>query len=135
MGNNTKRVTVYSFDSLDRVSNSKEIVFQNESDSSGTLLSDRDFFYHKNGKLEKEVEKLNSKYSWMANKGSINYIYDNSGNLIQLIQINGASYTCTYDKKGLILTRKMKLKTEPDYFDDKGIDIETFDEYSNTFRR
>jgi len=135
LGNKTKRVIVYTLDSLDRISNSKETVFQNENDSTGTLYSDRDFIYHKNGKLEKEIEKLNSKYSWIANKGSINYVYDNFGNLTHLIRTNAASYVYTYNKEGLVLTRKMKLKTELDYFDDKAIKIETFDKYSYTFRQ
>lgn len=135
LGNKTKRVIVYTLDSLDRISNSKETVFQNENDSTGTLYSDRDFIYHKNGKLEKEIEKLNSKYSWIANKGSINYVYDNFGNLTHLIRTNAASYVYTYNKEGLVLTRKMKLKTESDDLDNKGIDIETFDKYSYTFRQ
>jgi YD repeat-containing protein len=135
LGNKNKRVIVYTFDSLDRISNSTETVFRNENDSTGTLFSDKDFFYLSNGKLEKEIEKLNSKYLWMANKGSINYVYDHIGNLIQIIRTNAASYTYTYNNKGLVLTRKMKLKTEPDDFDDKGINIETFDKYGYTFRQ
>lgn len=135
LGNKTKRVIVYTLDSLDRISNSKETVFQNENDSTGTLYSDRDFIYHKNGKLEKEIEKLNSKYSWIANKGSINYVYDNFGNLTHLIRTNAASYVYTYNKEGLVLTRKMKLKTESDDLDNKGIDIETHYKYSYTFRQ
>jgi YD repeat-containing protein len=71
----------------------------------------------------------------MANNGSIYYVYDNFGNLTQLIRTNAASYTYTYNKKRLVLTRKMKLKTEPDNFDKKGINIETLDKYSYTYRR
>jgi YD repeat-containing protein len=135
LANKTKRVIVYTLDSLDRIANIKETLFQNENDLIGTLLSDRDFFYNKNDKLEKEIEKLNFKNSWMANNGSIYYVYDNFGNLTQLIRTNAASYTYTYNKKRLVLTRKMKLKTEPDNFDKKGINIETLDKYSYTYRR
>jgi YD repeat-containing protein len=135
LGNNTKRVTVNNLDGLDRISNSIETIFQNENDSTGTLLSDRDFIYYSNGKLEKEVEKLNSENSWMANKGSISYVYDNIGNLTHVIRTNAASYIYTYDEKGLILSKKMNLKTEPDAFDDKGINLETFEKYTYTFRQ
>lgn len=135
LGNKVKRVTNNKLDSLGRISNSIETVFYNDNDSIGTLFSDRDFIYAANGKLEKEIEKVNSKNSWMANKGSINYVYDSNGNLKQLINASATSYSYTYNEKGLILTKRSRFKIEPDAFDDKGMDMESFDKYTYTFRQ
>lgn len=135
LGNKAKRVIINKLDSLGRVSNSIETVFQTENDSTGTLFSDRDFYYYPSGKLEKEIEKLNSGYSRMANKGSINYEYDSGGNLIGLMRTNAASYIYTYNEKGLILTKRMKLETYPDAFENIGVKMEAFDKYTYTFRQ
>ena len=134
LGNNIKRVTVNKFDILNRTTSSVETVFQNETDSTGTVFSDKDIFYDNNGKIEREVEKQNSKYSWMANKGSINYVYDLSGNLTQILRTNAASCIYTYNAKGLITTRKMTMNFDSDGIIDTETKIETFDKFSYTFR-
>lgn len=129
-----KRVASNKFDSLNRIINSIETVFQNEKDLTGTVFSDRDFFYGKNGKIEREVEKINSKIFWMANKGSINYVFDLRGNLTQIIRINADSYFFTYNDKGLITTKKTDLKLESDDIIETETKIDTFDKFSYTFR-
>ena len=135
LGNKTKRVTDYKFDSLNRIINSVETFFQNDNDKIGTAFSDRNFFYNIDGKIEQEVEKLNNKYSWMSNKGSIKYVYDLNGNLIQILSTNGASYFYTYNEKGLITTKKMDMKLESDDIIQKETKIETLDNYIYTFRQ
>lgn len=134
LGNYRKRVTINKFDSLNRMSNSVETVFQNEIDTTGIIFSDRDYFYNKNGKIESEVEKLNSKYSWMANKGSINYSYDQNGNLTEILRKNAASYYFTYNDKGLITKKRIEMKLDSDDFIDTETKIETFDKFGYTFR-
>lgn len=129
-----KRVASNKFDSLNRIINSIETVFQNEKDLTGTVFSDRDFFYGKNGKIEREVEKINSKIFWMANKGSINYVFDLRGNLIQIVRTNAASYFFTYNDKGLITTKKTDLKLESDDIIETETKIDIFDKFSYTFR-
>jgi hypothetical protein len=135
LGNNTKRITVSKFDSSNRIVNNVETVFQNENDLTGTVLSDRDCFYGKNGRIEREVEKLNGKYSWMANKGSIKYVFDESGNLTQILRTNAASYFYTYNDKGLVTTKKMDMKLESDDIIDKEVSIETLDKFIYSFRQ
>ncbi len=135
LGNKRSRVTIIKLDSLDRISNSIETVFENEQDSTGSIFSDREFFYNRDGKIEKEIEKLNSKNSWMANKGSINYMYDSSGNLTQLIKTNAASYFYTYDDKGLITTKKMLMELESDDIIDTATKIDSYDKYTYTFAK
>jgi hypothetical protein len=134
LGNYKKRVIINKFDSLNRISNSVETVFHNETDSIGNIFSDRDYFYNKNGKLESEVEKLNSKYSWMANKGSINYSYDQNSNLTEILRNNAPSYYYTYNNKGLITKKRMNMKLDSDDFIDTETKIETFDKFGYTFR-
>ncbi len=135
LGNNTKRVIINKFDSLHRIINSVETLFENEKDIAGKIVSNRDFFYNHHGKIEKEVEKLNGKYSWMANKGSINYVYDVSGKLICTIRTNAACYIYSYNEKGLITSIKMNMHLESDAFIDTETKIETFEKFSYTFRQ
>ena len=134
LGYYSKRVSINKFDSLNRISNSVETVFQNEIDTTGIINSDRYYFYNKNGKIVKEVEKLNSNYSSMANKGSINYSYDQNGNLTEILRNNVASYYYTYNDKGLITKRRMNIKLDRDDILDKAIKVKSFDKFSYTFR-
>lgn len=135
IGYNTKRVIINKLDSLNRIINIVETVYQNEKDLKGTLFSNRDIFYHDNGKIQKEVEKINSNNPLFANNGSINYVYDSNGNLTQILRTNAASYIYTYNDKGLITTRKMDMNLKSDEFLDTDTKIETFDKYSYTFRQ
>jgi YD repeat-containing protein len=102
-GNITRREILNTHDRQGRIIHQLETVYQPSGDPAGSLFSDRDIFYHKNGKVEKEVEKLDGQYSWMANKGSLYYSYDSIGNLIQLRKTTGYSYVYVYDKKGLLI--------------------------------
>ncbi len=70
----------------------------------------------------------------MANKGSINYVFDLRGNLTQIIRINADSYFFTYNDKGLITTKKTDLKLESDDIIETETKIDTFDKFSYTFR-
>ena len=133
--NSRKRVIINQLDSLNRITNSVETVFQNEKDLTGTVFSDRDFFYDKNGKIEREVEKLNGTNSWMANKGSINYAYDQNGNLTQILRTNAASYFYIYNDKGLIASKKMDMKLDSKNMIDTETKIESFDKFSYMFRQ
>ena len=135
LGYNTKRVIINKLNSLDRIINIVETVYQNEKDFKGSIFSNRDIFYYDNGKIQKEVEKINSNNPLFANNGSINYVYDSNGNLTQILRTNAASYVYTYNDKGLITTRKMDMNLESDEFLDTDKKIETFDKYSYTFRQ
>ena len=135
LGFNRKRVIINKLDSLDRIINIVETVYQNEKDLKGTLFSNRDIFYYDNGKIEKEVEKINSNNPLFVNSGSINYVYDSNGNLTQILRTNAASYTYTYNDKGLIATKKMDMILERDDFLDIDTKFETLDKFSYTFRQ
>lgn len=134
LGNYRKRVTINKFDSLNRMSNSIETVYQNANDTIGIIFSDRDYYYSKDGRIESEVEKLNSKNSWMANKGSIKYSYDQNGNLKEILRDNAASCSFIYNGKGLITKKIMYMKFGSDDFIETETKIETFDKFSYTFR-
>lgn len=135
LGNNNKRTIINNLDSLKRIKNIVETLYQNNENTTSTEYSNRDIFYNKNGKVEKEIEKLNSKYSWMCNNGSVNYLYDSVGNLIKSNRANAASYTYTYNDKRLIATKQMEMKVEKDDFMDTDIDITNLDIYKYTFRK
>jgi len=135
LGYNTKRVIINKLDSLNRIINIVETVYQNEKDLKGTLFSNRDIFYYDNGKIEKEVEKINSNNPLFVNNGSINYVHDSNGNLTQILRTNAASYIYTYKDKGLIATKKMDLILKSDEFLDTDTKFETLDKYIYTFRR
>jgi len=134
LGNYRKRVTINKFDSLNRISNSIETIYQNVNDTIGIVFSDRDYFYSKNGRIESEVEKLNGKNSWMANKGSIKYSYDQNGNLKEILRDNADSCSFIYNDKGLITKKIMYLKFGSDDFIETETKIEAFDKFSYTFR-
>ena len=70
----------------------------------------------------------------MANKGSINYSYDQNGNLTEILRNNVASYYYTYNDKGLITKRRMNIKLDRDDILDKAIKVKSFDKFSYTFR-
>ena len=135
LGYNTKRVTINKLDSLDQIINIVETVYQNEKDLKGTLLSNRKIFYYDNGKIEKEVENINSSNPLFVNNGSIKYVYDSNGNLTQILRTNAASYVYTYNDKGLITTKKMNMNLESDKLLRTDTKIETLDKYSYTFRQ
>ena len=135
LGFNRKREIINKLDSSDRIINIVETVYENEKDLKGALFSNRDIFYYDNGKIEKEVEKINSQYAWMHNKGSVSYVYDSSGNLTQILRTNAASCTYTYNDKGLITTSKMDMMIESDDIVDLETKFETLDKYSYTFRQ
>jgi hypothetical protein len=135
LGYNRKRVIINKLDSFDRVINIVETIYLNEKDLKGTTVSNRDIFYYDNGKIEKEVEKVNSNNSLFANNGSITYMYDSRGNLIQRLRTNAASYNYTYNDKGLIETKKMDLILNSDDFLDTDTKFETLDKFSYTFRQ
>ena len=69
------------------------------------------------------------------NSGSINYVYESNGNLTQILRTNAASYTYTYNDKGLIATKKMDMILESDEFLDTDTKFETLDKFSYTFRQ
>lgn len=133
VGYKTKKVILNKFNHSGRISNSKEIVFENENDSVGKIVSDKYFFYSRKGKLEKEVEKFKSTFSLMSNTGTTNYIYDSRGNLIKVINTHGVTYTYTYNKKGLMITIKNGLELKPDALDTKGLKIESIEKFTYTY--
>jgi len=135
LGYNRKRVIINKLDSVDRIINIVETVYENEKDLRGSLFSNRDIFYYDNGKIEKEVEKINSNNPLFINKGSINYVYDSNGNLTQILRTNTASYTYTYNDKGLITTKKMDMNLESDDTLDTETKFETLYKFSYTFRQ
>ena len=70
----------------------------------------------------------------MANKGSINYSYDNKGNLTEIVRNNAASYYYSYNNKGLITKSRMNMKLDKDDLLDKTIKFKSFAKFSYTFR-
>ena len=87
-------------------------MYENIKDSTGKIFSDREFFYNKKGKIEREDEKIDSNNSWLANSGSIIYKYDKKGNLTQILRKNAPSYSYKYNSKGLIIKKESDYKLD-----------------------
>jgi YD repeat-containing protein len=130
-----RRIILHTYDKSGRIVHIQETVYHPDFGPPGRVFSDRDIFYHKNGKVEKEVEKLDGQYSWMANAGTLNYSYDISGNLIQVTKPNGSSYVYGYDKKGLLIAIKKLMNFESDGFVEMENSFESVNKFSYTFRR
>lgn len=126
VGYANKRIVLYTLDSLEKITNIRETVYQ-EKDSIGNVFSNRDIFYNASGKMYKEVEKINTE-GLMSNTGSITYIYDSFGNLTQLLRTKAASYYFKYNNKGLITSKRMTMVLD----DSK---IETIDKYYYIFQQ
>ncbi len=135
LGNNIKRVIINQLDSLSRIVKCVETVYQNHDDLIGSKISDRDFIYNDEGKIEKEIENISSETLWMYNKGTINYEYDSSGNLTKMLRSNAASYSYVYNEKGLIATKKMLMYLKSEASNDKEKKFETIDKFTYTFRQ
>jgi hypothetical protein len=110
--NYSKREIIYKHDRLNRLTNSVETHYENIKDSTGKIFSDREFFYNKKGKIEREDEKIESNNSWIANSGSIIYKYDKKGNLTQILRKNAPSYSYKYNSKGLIIKKESDYKLD-----------------------
>ena len=134
LGYKSRNITTYQFDSSNRVINIKETVFRSEEDMTGTLMSNRDVYYNESGKVEKELENVLIKNSLIGNHGSINYEYDNSGNLALIQKEKGASFNYRYNDKGLILTELMKINIGRDQIIETDTRIKILYKYSYKFR-
>jgi hypothetical protein len=133
-GNIMKKVIIHKYDRLQRISNSTETVFKNEADTVGSIFSDRDYFYNTKGQIKSEIDKLNSTYTWMGYKGTVNYFYDQKGNVTQVVRKNAASYYYTYNHKGLVIKKRMIVKFDGDDLTDAEPTLGTFDTFRYTYR-
>lgn len=134
VGYKTKRIILNKIDSANRIVNVTETVYENEKEGTMREISNRDVFYNQQGEIEKEIEKLNTNFYEFGNKGSVNYVYDSKGNVLQIKRPRAASYTFTYNEKGLITSEKMEMKLEEDRFMDTDTDVTIIYKYQYTFR-
>ncbi len=102
-------LTTFSYDSLNRIIKTQERRFNNSNDKDGTITSDRELYYGKNGKivLDKELMQIENLVS--SNKGTVKYFYDKKNNLITISYGNGTKSQLFYDDKGLIIIKKSEL--------------------------
>ncbi len=100
-----KRIIKYIYDSSGKLFEVSEKFYSGINDTLGYLIS-HTFITYKNSKVIREEEKIliDSDTPW--NKGSIEYDYDNSGNLISIKSKKVASHFYNYDYRGLLLIKK-----------------------------
>lgn len=120
--NEKKRITLFQLDTLNRPIHVVDSLFT-QNNKEVVIISDRDYVYNKNGKVENIIEKIDGAHFEIINDGSWKYSYDSKGNLIQSTRNNDAFYFFTYDEKGLIIQCKTILQL--DEFEKMGR-IETF---------
>lgn len=125
-----KKIVSYTLDKLGRISNCKESFFMNKFDTTGIIFSNRDYYYNKQGLLEKEYEKIKN----TDQVGTITYHYNPLGQLVLWKREKGASYSYTYNSKGLLTTVLMDMYIEPDAFMPEEIKILAKDIYRYSTR-
>ena len=120
-----KKIVSYTLDGLGRISNCKELFYMNKFDTTGIIYSNRDYYYNKQGLLEKEYENIKN----TDVVGTITYQYNQLGQLVLWKREKGASYSYTYNSKGLLSTVLMDMYIEADAFMPEEIKILAKDIY------
>lgn len=125
-----KKIVSYTLDGLGRINNCKESFFMNKFDTIGTIYSNRDYYYNKQGLLEKEFENIKN----TDLVGTITYQYNPLGQLVLWKREKAATYSYTYNSKGLLTTVLMDMYVEPDAFMPEEIKILAKDIYRYSTR-
>ncbi len=125
-----KKIVSYTLDGLGRINNCKEFFYMNKFDTIGTIYSNRDYYYNKQGLLEKEFENIKN----TDLVGTITYHYNPLGQLVLWKREKGATYSYTYNSKGLLTTVLMDMYVEPDAFMPEEIKILAKDIYRYSTR-
>ncbi len=125
-----KKIVSYTLDGLGRINNCKESFYMNKFDTIGTIYSNRDYYYNKQGLLEKEFENIKN----TDLVGTITYHYNPLGQLVLWKREKGATYSYTYNSKGLLTTVLMDMYVEPDAFMPEEIKILAKDIYRYSTR-
>jgi YD repeat-containing protein len=125
-----KKIVSYTLDGLGRINNCKESFYMNKFDTIGTIYSNRDYYYNKQGLLEKEFENIKN----TDLVGTITYHYNPLGQLVLWKREKGATYSYTYNSKGLLTTVLMDMYVEPDAFMPEEINILAKDIYRYSTR-
>jgi len=86
-----KKIVSYTLDGLGRINNCKESFYMNKFDTIGTIYSNRDYYYNKQGLLEKEFENIKN----TDLVGTITYHYNPLGQLVLWKREKGATYSYT----------------------------------------
>lgn len=125
----SRRIVDYKYDNTGKLVHVTDRVCSGSSDDIEQWMSDRTITYS-GDKMQKVIEKIpNSEFS--TNKGNVEYSYDSSGNLISIVSDTVVSRYFSYDKKGLLKSKKEKF---PQGFNTLS-DARIIDEYTYTFRR
>ena len=127
-GFKSKRETLYTRDNNRKLINVKESIYIEGYHPGGNTISDRDIIYNLNGKVEKEIEKINCKNGFCNNEGSFFYEYDKGDILTRLTINTDDSVQYDFNEKGLVTSLKLVLMLE-----DKK--LETIDRFIYTYRK
>ena len=109
----SKRIIKNQFDNSGKLIEVKEVVSNKISDTFGFLLSHR-LLKYKGDKVWKEEEMVSLNSGMPVNRGTIEYQYDLTGNLISIKSKLVASRFYTYNQKGLLSTKKTVMPGEFD---------------------
>lgn len=134
-GNSAMMETLYEYGPSGKTINIIETAYADQNDSKGTIFSSRAIHYGTNGKIQREVERINNENVLMPNSGSIDYVYDDNGNLIQISRTDDASFYYTYNERGLVTSKKTKLRIERDRILITDTDLMILDKYYYTYRK
>jgi hypothetical protein len=107
----------------------------NINDSAGILLSHRLIRYDEKGRKIREEELVDATGYTMMNKGSVDYGYDSSGNLVKIKWEKTGSRFFEYDHNGLIIAEKVDVDLEADQFDPDDFKAAWIDTYTYRFRK
>jgi hypothetical protein len=146
--NNQLTQTVISFDASgkmrkiisniygkdDQVVRIIEKIFNANTDTVGTIVSQRLVNYNVNGKKIEEIEEIKDTYGFL-NKGSIEYIYDEKGNLSEIKPINAAWYGYRYNDQGLIISKHIFMDLPDNLLKGKNFKANLEDIYTYGFRK
>lgn len=103
---NRKSITTYTVGSSGQIKRIIEVRYEGKNDTTGVVQSDRRLLYNTKGQLEAEEEAIEwsdgKKMHHIINPGSIFYVYDRSGNLIEIVRTKGLQEKFKYNKKGLL---------------------------------
>lgn len=106
-----KAIIWYTLDSNNRVVKRVKKEYKGIKDTVGILLSDKSIFYNSNEEIIREEEALdlggNKDTNLGLDVGTIDYEYDQLGNLTEIIRDRGQSQFIKYNNQGLITEVKM----------------------------
>jgi hypothetical protein len=125
----SRRIVDYKYDEAGKLVHVTDRIYSGSSDKIEQWMSDRTITYL-GDKMQKVIERIPNG-DIPTNKGTVEYSYDSSGNLISIVSDTVASYYFNYDDKGLLKSKREKY---PEGFDTLS-DAKIIDEYTYTFIR